>query len=176
MDLFNRVSRGDLEYLKKVELDVLLNSRDQDRSSVLCIATRCNQLDCCKEILKRCSSLLYHQNHEDKSVLHHAVCVTDYRLMDFFLSAGLDATKSEGDAENMIRYKKWINLQSVGNTALIVAISRKNYYVVKKFVDVDSQYKLSLSGMIKAYKMIKMLTDSRYTDHGYGANVRIVAQ
>ncbi|PIA52822.1 hypothetical protein AQUCO_01000591v1 [Aquilegia coerulea] len=192
MDLFDHVKYGDLEYIKTVELDVLLNSRDEERNSVLLIATTYDQLDCCEEILKRCPSLLYHQTNSKETVLHYATYYKSGipRLIDFFVNVGLDAATNEGnvdnkEGENMIRFKKWIKLQNHNaDTALTQASYYRNHDIVKIFVEVDRQYKLGLSEIVgysqktalqlaleyQDHEMIKLLTDSRDPDFDYGAN------
>ncbi|KAF5175855.1 Cytochrome b5 [Thalictrum thalictroides] len=149
MDLFQHVKSEDLDYIKTVELNVLLNSRDQKRMSVLCIATICNQLGCCEEILRRCPSLLYHQNYHKWSILHHAAHLKFYRLIDFFVNAGLEAAKSEGGMEKMICFQKWINLKNLNyNTALEIATINGSHDIVKRFAELDRQYKLGVSEIV----------------------------
>ncbi|KAF5189229.1 hypothetical protein FRX31_021184 [Thalictrum thalictroides] len=165
--LLNCAIRGDLDYIRTVELNVLLNSRDQDRMSVLCIATECDQLDCCKVILERCPSLLYHQNHDKWSVLHQAAHKKNYKLIDFYVNVGLEAAKSEGGTDNMMRFKKWINLQTTsgGDTALILAVINGSCDVVKIFAEVDRQYKLGLSEIVGSNKRTALQWAMQYKDH-----------
>ncbi|KAF5175384.1 hypothetical protein FRX31_035029, partial [Thalictrum thalictroides] len=145
------------------------------RNSALCIATKCDQLECCKEIIKRCPALLYHQDNFRWSVLHQAAYKKNYRLIDFFVSAGLEAAKSEGGTESMICFKKWINLQNEsGDTALVVAVMGRGCHdIVKRFAEVDHHYKLGLCEIVcsnnktalqwamhyQYNEVIKMLTD-----------------
>ncbi|KAF5200624.1 Cytochrome b5, partial [Thalictrum thalictroides] len=191
MDLFDHVKKGDLDYVKTVRSDVLLNSRDEERRSALCIATRYNQFGCCEEILKRCPILLYHQNNTKDTVLHHATYFRNgfYRLVDLFVGVGLDVATTEGNveskAENMQRFKKWINLQNrKEDTALTQAAYNHNHDIVKRFLEVDRQYKLGLSDITgfdkktplqlaleyEDQEMIKLLTEGTDPDFKYGGN------
>ncbi|PIA52818.1 hypothetical protein AQUCO_01000590v1 [Aquilegia coerulea] len=184
MDLFNRVKKGDLDYIKTVQLDVLLKARDEDGMSVLSIAAIHDHLDCCKEILERCPSLLYHQNNFKNTVLHHAtyygIGSGIFRLIDFFVSFGLDVAKNDGDIENgMVHFQTWIKLQNHNaDTGLTQAVYYRNHDIVRRFVEVDRQYKIGLSE-IAGYKgktalqlaveyqdqvMLKLLTDGQDID------------
>ncbi|KAF5188879.1 Pr5-like receptor kinase [Thalictrum thalictroides] len=189
MDLFGHVKRGDLEYIKTAEPDVLLKARDKDGMSVLSIAAINDQLDCCKEILNKCPSLLYHQNNFNNTVLHHATYYANgiFRLIDFFVSAALNAAKDEGAIQNgMTHFKRWIKVQnSNGDTALTQAAYYRNLDIVKRFVEVDRQYKLGLSKMAgynrktalelaleyQDNEMIELLIDSGHSDVDYSANI-----
>ncbi|PIA52819.1 hypothetical protein AQUCO_01000589v1 [Aquilegia coerulea] len=186
VNLFDRVKSGDLEYIKTVPQDVLQNTRDDYQMSALSIATIEDHLDCCKEILRRCPSLLYHQNSMKNTVLHHATYYGNgiFRLVDFFVTAGLNAAKNEGDT-GMARFKRWIKLQNHnGDTGLTQAAYYRNHDIIKRFVEVDRQYKLGLSLMAgyqrktamelaleyQDNEMIKLLGDRGNPDLDYGAN------
>ncbi|PIA52825.1 hypothetical protein AQUCO_01000594v1 [Aquilegia coerulea] len=151
MDLFDRVKKGDLDYIKTVTADVLLKARDERERTVLLVATEQNQLDCCKEILKKCFSLLYiqHNSYPNYTVLHEAFCnkTNSYMFIDFFLSVGLDAaTNGSSRKKNMLRFKKWIKLKSCfGHTALTYATTEGNLHIVKRLIEVDRQYNLGLA-------------------------------
>ncbi|KAL5703039.1 hypothetical protein ACHQM5_028182 [Ranunculus cassubicifolius] len=71
---------GDVEFFKVAPEDILLNSTDEDGRSVLACAVSKNHLQCCEEICARCPSLIYHQNKNGNTALHHAVWSMDREI------------------------------------------------------------------------------------------------
>ncbi|KAF5206455.1 hypothetical protein FRX31_003958, partial [Thalictrum thalictroides] len=73
-DLATALKSGDVEYVRRVELDVLQKWRSSDEfgNSALGQAALHGTLSCYEEILKRCPSLFYETSTKGHTALHQA--------------------------------------------------------------------------------------------------------
>ncbi|PIA29082.1 hypothetical protein AQUCO_06300041v1 [Aquilegia coerulea] len=139
MDAIDCARKGDVEFFKTVASDVLLNSMDGDGESVLSVAVKHSHLDCCKEILKNCPSLLYHQSSYQHTALHHATWDGKPEIVKFLISATWDgkpeivkflisacAQTDFGNREQMRKKKLLMMVNVYGLTALHNTVSNSD--------------------------------------------------
>ncbi|KAF9600810.1 hypothetical protein IFM89_012549, partial [Coptis chinensis] len=136
-----RASSGDADYFKVVPMDVLINTTDEHGESLLAVATFGYHLDCCKEIFKRCPSLLYHQSYIGNTVLHHSAYNGVVKLIKFFISAGAETDIERG--ERVVPNKKLLMMVNKSmETALHIAVIKNNLEAVHLLIEADPGHEL----------------------------------
>ncbi|PIA32229.1 hypothetical protein AQUCO_04500076v1 [Aquilegia coerulea] len=147
MDLDSALKSGDVEYVKRVELNVLRNWRTAESgdSAFVCAAVH-GSLSCCEEILKRCPSFLY-KTRSGLTALHQAAYNDRQEVIKFLLSASVTMEEC-GDIESGITIHE--KLLTMGNmeegTALHSAALRGYLESAKLLIDADPNN--NLLGMV----------------------------
>ncbi|PIA29044.1 hypothetical protein AQUCO_06300011v1 [Aquilegia coerulea] len=150
MSPLDHVKQGDMDYFKRVELDVLWNFRSETGNGILAEAAHEGQLDCCKEIYKRCPEQLFSQNMKGNTILHH---VSKHRgrvsftMLAFFLDTGAKVEEDikNGWREDKLNFNEWCKLQNhKGETALYRSFKVRNLKTAKLWIKIDSDHGLQL--------------------------------
>ncbi|KAL5717993.1 hypothetical protein ACHQM5_010939 [Ranunculus cassubicifolius] len=146
--------KGDAEYFKIADLEVLRGYRGSSNDTILSLAASEDQLECCKEIYNRCPEQLFSTNSYRNTALHHAsyYITKDVRVLEFLVNMG---AKTVGDIENgqigasESAFKDWLKMRNgKGETALCRGM--ENYEPTKFWVDLDVKYQLGLLGIADA--------------------------
>ncbi|PIA27410.1 hypothetical protein AQUCO_07800033v1 [Aquilegia coerulea] len=143
------------DFLKGIESEVLLNSRDENGDTILFKAAKENQLFLCKEIYKRCPSLIYHQSEGGRTALHHAAVRGETEILKFLIDAGVKSYNEEeeddiesGGGEKLPQKMLLTMVDELGDTALHKAVLNHKLAAVRLLIeaDPDFEYSANISG------------------------------
>ncbi|PIA27418.1 hypothetical protein AQUCO_07800035v1 [Aquilegia coerulea] len=145
--MMNLFMEANADLLMNIELDVLLNSRDQNGDTILFNAAKENHLFLCKEIYKRCPSLIYHQSKGGRTALHDAAWRGEAKMLKFLISAGAKSYY-ENDQEDIecgggerIPQKMLLTMvDEQGDTALHKAVLNHKLEAVKLLIEADNDF------------------------------------
>lgn len=197
-DPIDYARRGDVDYFKEVALNVLEKSRNDKGDSVLMEAAVENHLECCKEIYKRSPSLIYHKNFFGFTALHSAAWKGRNEIIDFLLHAeayvrNQDDIESGNGGEKKPNKKLLLMVNSIGGTALHMAVNHRNTETTKILIQVDSSHEhlsivderkrtaLHYAAEFQNLEMVRLLVDQEpdfdyHIDHSGGTPLLIAMQ
>ncbi|KAL5731572.1 hypothetical protein ACHQM5_004286 [Ranunculus cassubicifolius] len=158
MDPFEHAKRGETDYFKGVELDVIQKSRDADGYSVLSWAVVTGHLKCCQVIFRRCPQLLYESTKYGISPLHSAAWNGRDEIIKFLLTANakLEQEAQSSSGEEVVDYKLLMMVANDNGTALhsAAATRRGKVQCVKLLLEADPSNKLL--GMVNTKRQTAM--------------------
>ncbi|PIA32465.1 hypothetical protein AQUCO_04500223v1 [Aquilegia coerulea] len=181
MDPIHRARIGDVEFFKKVELDVLKTIDDLGYSP-LSHAICSNQFECVKVIYKRCPSLLSNQSYKDcYTDLHHAASRDMPHIVKFLIHSEahhhhvhqVDLDIECGQVGTITKKKKKLlrMLDTERYTALHRAVINKQFQTVKLLIQADPDFihpaatsgdtplMTAMTGACSSEKMFKLLLE-----------------
>ncbi|PIA45202.1 hypothetical protein AQUCO_01700619v1 [Aquilegia coerulea] len=142
-EIMKLLLEAESDFMKGVELDVLINSKDENGDSILSKAAKDNHLYMCEEIYERCPLLLFYQNKDGYTALHHAAWRGEPNIVKFLTSVGAktDFENKEdiesGGGENNPNKKLLSMVDERGETALHRAVLNHKLEAVKLLIEAD---------------------------------------
>ncbi|KAL5716415.1 hypothetical protein ACHQM5_018110 [Ranunculus cassubicifolius] len=180
-------NKGDVDFFRAIQVDVLRESKNEDGDSVLSIAARKGHLNCCEVISERCPELLYQTNKNNITILHTAATNGRDDIAKFLLGAqhkmdqqGVQNIGS-GGGEETVDNKLLMMLSEDQRTALHFAVERGHFMSAKLLIEASTSNKLSRStdshketamhyAVKKQYLEIVKLLEEADPDFDYSAN------
>ncbi|KAF5204191.1 Ankyrin repeat [Thalictrum thalictroides] len=145
--MMNMFLKTNDDLLMNIELEVFKNSVDEEGDTILFKAAQENHLFLCKELYKRCPSLIYHQSKDGRTALHHAAWKGEPKMLKFLIAAGAKSYNedAEDDIESgggeIIRQKMLLTMvDDQDDTALHKAVLNHKLVAVKLLVEADPDY------------------------------------
>ncbi|PIA27421.1 hypothetical protein AQUCO_07800038v1 [Aquilegia coerulea] len=142
-------------FFNEIDSTVLLNSRDENGDTILFKAVQENHLLLCKEIYKRCPSLIYHQSKGGRTALHDAAWRGEPKMLKFLITAGAKSYNEEeeedierGAGEKVPQKMLLSMVDEQGDTALHRAVLNHKLEAVKLLIEADKdiEYTTNTSG------------------------------
>ncbi|PIA27420.1 hypothetical protein AQUCO_07800037v1 [Aquilegia coerulea] len=145
--MMNLLIEANPDFLKDIDLEVLLNSRDENGDTILFKGVQENHLILCKEIYKRCPSLIYHQSKDGRTALHDAAWTGEAKMLKFLITAGAKSYNEEeeedierGAGEKVPQKMLLSMVDEQGDTALHKAVLNHKLEAVKLLIEADNDF------------------------------------
>ncbi|KAL5719300.1 hypothetical protein ACHQM5_012099 [Ranunculus cassubicifolius] len=156
--------REDVEFLKTVSREVLLNARDSDDFSALHHAVMKNQQDCVEEICERCPELVYHQAKSflNMTALMVAATTGNLSMIPTILDASIKVDRDSNGGKKLLRMT-----DTDQRTALCWAVCSNQFEVTRFLLEADPDFEYGPDANGDTLLMAaERYTKSDYSDAG----------